>query len=828
MRKSLLTISLVALMCGPVTARTLSPSEALARALGNGNQAGAFRAPTRTAPVMTVGSESAPALYVFDQDKAGYLIVSADDVAAPVLGYSDSGTIDPDNLPDNLRWWLSQYKAQIEAATQGDAAAYSPVSRATREPIAPLLKTTWDQGAPYNNMCPPLNGRQTVTGCVATAMAQVMYYHKWPASFNALFNYTWTAGNTNLSWSQRNQVLDWANMLPTYHNVEYTSGEGNAVATLMKACGYAVNMNYNVPSAGGSGAQSTLIPRVLANLFKYDKGAYNAYRPFYSLEEWENLIYDNLKTCGPVIYSGNNNNGGHCFVCDGYSENGYFHFNWGWSGVSDGYYLLSALSPELQGIGGSTSGFNDNQEVGLGIKPANGFSSMKKIILCYGDLSADVAANGTLTLNGPFFNLSNGSISGKIGIRFVKDNGSSQDILVDQNYDIQSQSGYSSVSFNSSSLPSGSWKLYPIFRYSSGETVIIPCHADQAGYLDYTRSGNTITVTVPEIGRYNITDMKMATPIYKGSKFLVTGKATWSGSNSVQKPVYGVLMSGTSASTIVGIGATMPMEFQPDGTPVEFDYVSSDWYKITEVDGRPTMEAVDPAPGDYYFAMAVEKGYYDNVYSLISTPVRVKIQPTPLETKISVAALTIKDAKAVNPNNFQAAVAVSCESGYFFDNLIVAIFDSDTRLFVEELYTDTKPIEAHSRATLTAKGILSDVTPGKQYLAAVFRIIGTQSTQICNPVSFTVADISAIGDVISDARAHTVASPNPASDYTVVTAPAEIVRVDIASLSGSLVTAPAVIDGASARIDVSSLPAGLYIARVTTATGIETVKIIKK
>lgn len=825
MRKSLLTISLVALMCGPVTARTLSPSEALARALGNGNQAGAFRAPTRTAPVMTVGSESSPALYVFDQDKAGYLIVSADDVAAPVLGYSDSGTIDPDNLPDNLRWWLGQYKAQIEAATQGEAAAYSPVSRATREPIAPLLKTTWDQGAPYNNMCPSLNGRQTVTGCVATAMAQVMYYHKWPESFNALFNYTWTAGNANLSWSQRNQVLDWANMLPTYHNVEYTSGEGNAVATLMKACGYAVNMNYNVSSAGGSSAQSILIPRVLANLFKYDKGAYNAYRPFYSLEEWENLIYDNLKTCGPVIYSGNNNNGGHCFVCDGYSENGYFHFNWGWSGVSDGYYLLSALSPELQGIGGSTSGFNDNQEVGLGIKPANGFSSMKKIILCYGDLSADVAANGTLTLNGPFFNLSNGSISGKIGMRFVKADGSSQDVLINQSDDIQAGSGYSAFRLSTSSLPSGSWKLYPIFRYSSGETVIIPCHADQAGYLDYTKSGNTITVTVPEIGRYNITDMKMATPIYKGSKFLVTGKATWSGSNSVQKPVYGVLMSGTSASTIVGIGATMPMEFQPDGTPVEFDYVSSDWYKITEVDGRPTMEAVDPAPGDYYFAMAVEKGYYDNVYTLISTPIPVKVNPEPLQTKVTVSVLTIKDSEAVNPDEFCATAKVNCKSGYFFDNLIVAVFDPTTGTNMGQFYTNLVPIEANTSATLTAKGILSDVTPGKRYIAQIFTSDGTF---LDKAVSFTVADISAIGDVISNASAHTVASPNPASDYTVVTAPAEIVRVDIASLSGSLVTAPAVIDGASARIDVSSLPAGLYIARVTTATGIETVKIIKK
>ena len=141
---------------------------------------------------------------------------------------------------------------------------------------------------------------------------------------------------------------------------------------------------------------------MLANLFKYDKGAYNAYRPFYSLKKWENLIYDNLKACGPVIYSGNNNNGGHCFVCDGYSAKRLLPLQLGLERRERRLLLLSALSPELQGIGGSTSGFNDNQEVGLGIKPANGFSSMKKIILCYSN-DAGWAANGTLTLNGPFF-----------------------------------------------------------------------------------------------------------------------------------------------------------------------------------------------------------------------------------------------------------------------------------------------------------------------------------------------------------------------------------------------------------------------------------------
>lgn len=812
-------------MCGPVTARTLSPAEALERALGTGNQTGALRAPSRTAPLMTVGSQESPALYVFDQGKQGYLIVSADDVAAPVLGYSDSGTIDPDNMPESLRWWLSEYKAQIEAAASEGAVTYSKINRADRAPIAPLLKTTWDQGAPYNNLSPDINGQRTVTGCVATAMAQVMNYHKWPDKFNALFDYQWTAANTNLSWMAKDIVFSWDKMLDSYRNVEYTLAEGNAVATLMKACGYSVDMNYNVASTGGSGAQSTLIPKALSSYFKYDKGVYNAYRPFYSLTEWENLIYDNLKDCGPVIYSGNNDSSGHCFVCDGYSENGYFHFNWGWSGVSDGYYLLSALDPELQGIGGSTSGFNDNQEIALGIKPANGTSTMKKIILCYGYLSADVTPEGNLSIIGPFFNLSNDNITGRIGIRLVQDNGTSRDILIDQNKTIQAQSGYGSYTFGGASLPTGTWKLYPIFKYSSGETVIIPCHANQAGYLNYSKSGSKITVTVPEIGKYSINDMKLETPMYLDSKFLVTGKGVWSGSNSVSTPVYGVLMKGTSAESIIAFGATMPLEFMPDSEPVAFDYVSSDWFTIEEIDGRPTLTYANVTPGNYYFAMAIEKGYNHEGYTLISTPVQVNIQPAPLAPRLTVTSMTIKDANAVNPDDFQVTAEVTCQSGYFFDYLIVAVFDPRTNVNVGQFNTNVVPLEANSKATLTAKGVLTGLTAGKQYITQIFKPDGTYLEK---SVSFKVGQSSGIGDIISDGRTGATVSPNPATDFTVITATDEISRVDIASLSGSLVSVPVETDGTSARIDVSTLPSGLYIARITTASGVESVKIIKK
>lgn len=828
MRKSLLILSLVALTCGSAGARSLTPSEALARAMNSGNSSSPtqHRAPSRAIPMMTVGSTETPALYVFDQGKEGYLVVSADDVAAPVLGYSDSGIFDPDSIPDNLRWWLGQYREQIEAAVRDNAPEYGKVSRAERAPIAPLMKTTWDQGTPYNNYAPSILGQRTVTGCVATAMAQVMYYHKWPEKFNALFDYSWAAGNTSLKWSAQNVVLDWNNMLPSYKNVSYTMAQGNAVANLMKACGYSVNMNYNVSSKGGSGAVSSLIASALAKYFKYNKGVYNAYRPFYTLTEWENLIYDNLKNVGPVVYSGDNDSSGHCFVCDGYSENGYFHFNWGWSGVSNGYYLLSALDPELQGIGGSTSGFNNNQEIILGIKPASGVTTMKKIFLCFGDFSGEAGKEGGETyirLNGPFFNLSNGSITGAVGARFVMDNGTTKDVIHSQSSTINAQSGYSAYTI-SGDLPSGSGKLYPIIKYSGGEIAIIPCHADQAGYLDYRKSGSTVTVSTPELGTYSIADMKLETPMYLNSKFLVSGKAVWTGKESVQTPVYGLLLSGTSAESVVGYGATMPLEFLANGEPLQFEYVSSNWLKMTNDDNGISIDKANVTAGNYYFAFGIEKGYYDG-FKLISTPIQVKIQPEPMTTSITVLDFDIKDANNVNPDNFSATINLYCQAGYFFGNIIVAVFDKTTGANVGQFYTNAVPIEANKKAQLTVKGVLTNVTPGKRYIVQLFNSKGTylQKSQ-----EIIISTASGIEDIAADSDKGISVSPNPAADYTVISASQEIIRVDIASLGGAMVNVPVDIDGSNARVDVSTLAPGLYVGRVVTTDGIQPVKIIKK
>ena len=265
----------------PLSARTLSPEEALSRASDTTGKhlAAPLTETTYAKLAFTQISKNTdnPTVYVFNKpSEKGYIIVSADDIAIPVLGFSDSGTFDAENIPDNLRWWLEEYSREITYASENNLTekAYSidlgGMNKISRNPISPMLSTKWNQDAPYNNLCPDINGKKTYTGCVATAMAQVMNYCKWPEKGNGSHSYEWeyTTGNKKtLSMDFSSTTFDWANMLDSYTNGNYNSSQATAVATLMKACGYSVNMGYGTSA---SGAVTLLVGQSLINYFNYD------------------------------------------------------------------------------------------------------------------------------------------------------------------------------------------------------------------------------------------------------------------------------------------------------------------------------------------------------------------------------------------------------------------------------------------------------------------------------------------------------------------------------------------------------------------------------
>lgn len=375
----------------------LQPGEALSRAISDNPMRKRAYSGGDVELVYTAKSqtlENTNCFYVFNRNSGGYLIVTADDNLPAIIGYSDEGRYDPNNVPPQMKWWLDGKASEIsDFYAAGGVAPESPRTSnprtADKQNISPLLTCKWDQDDPYWNQCPYKGGSRCYTGCVATAMAQVMYYHKWPEQGKGSHQYYWSQGARYLSCDFSSIEFDWDVMTDTY-NRNSSNAAKEEVAELMYACGVSVDMMYGNAYDGGSGAYSDDIPVAMINYFDYDKGAKYVTRARYSDSNWEQLIYTELSEGRPVLYGGDGTNGGHQFVCDGYrSSDGFYHFNWGWSGDSDGYFKLNALNPSSLGAGGGAGGFNRNQDAVIGVKRPEGAKPVFK---------PEVASYGNFTL----------------------------------------------------------------------------------------------------------------------------------------------------------------------------------------------------------------------------------------------------------------------------------------------------------------------------------------------------------------------------------------------------------------------------------------------
>ena len=371
MRKSLLL--LVAILVSAMTfAGKVSEQQALQKARQFMQDK---RFETKALTRAQMGNGQVSPFYVFNvENNGGFVIVSGDDRTDDIIGYADKGHLSLENMPDNLKCWLDGYKAQIKLLNESKATSTRRMTRAAKAAVAPLIQSKWDQDDPYYIKCPKIpdeSGEYAVTGSVATAMAQVMYYHKWPKDATAAIpEYTTKKWQVDMP-ALDPIVFDWNSMKNTYSAGE-TWASVDAVANLMRYCGQAVEMNYGLASEGGSSAN--VYPEDMIKYFGYDKNAKKVYRCFYTGADWEDMIYKEVYEKRPVLYCGQSSSGDHQFVCDGYDGSGYFHFNWGWSGKSDGYFVLSLANPSDLGIGGGTSsdGFSYWQDAIINLKPENG------------------------------------------------------------------------------------------------------------------------------------------------------------------------------------------------------------------------------------------------------------------------------------------------------------------------------------------------------------------------------------------------------------------------------------------------------------------------
>ena len=267
---------------------------------------------------------AAVAYYVFNAgDGEGFVVVSGDDRTPAILGYADQGAFDLSNVPENMQAWLDDYARQIDYLDAHPQMAIAKAPASEHAAIRPMLTSTWNQGAPYNNLCPKDGNNRSVTGCVATAMAQVLYYHRYPArTTKTIPGYTTQKKGIKVA-AIGMTTIDWANMLDSYSGGETTTQE-QAVARLMQLCGASVEMDY---SSEASSASSWAASEALKNYFDYDRATTDLDRSNYLAAEWDELIYRELAEDRPVYYSGQSTGGGHAFVVDGYDKDGLYHVN---------------------------------------------------------------------------------------------------------------------------------------------------------------------------------------------------------------------------------------------------------------------------------------------------------------------------------------------------------------------------------------------------------------------------------------------------------------------------------------------------------------------
>lgn len=325
-----------------------------------------------------------PAFYVFtplNNSEGGYVIVSGIEEATPILGFSYTDVFDADLIPPAMRYLLGEYQAEIDAyrsipAHERKGRIYISGGRQNLpivgQGVSPLIQTSWNQGVPYNNLCPMDGSERSVTGCAATSTAQVMNYYEYPSSGTGSISYTTETKKIPVSFNFGATTFQWSRMLDSYSDGNYTSSQATAVATLMAACGAAFEMDYQSSS---SGAKPSKQMKGLVNYLGYDTDMALLYHENIPTEQWHTMILNELNDKHPILFSGQSSDGGHSFILDGYvnddSNNPSYHVNWGWGGHYDNYFKLNALEPAGQGIGGSSGGYNADQSILYGCFPEN-------------------------------------------------------------------------------------------------------------------------------------------------------------------------------------------------------------------------------------------------------------------------------------------------------------------------------------------------------------------------------------------------------------------------------------------------------------------------
>lgn len=768
------------------SAEVLTPAQALQRAGGQMRVVSLAGGSEVAVPAMTVNAaDHMPALYVFGTPYAGngFAILSADDLAVPVLGYADSGSFSAAEMPDNMKAWLDFYADEIAAARRAETASSNNggmrLARPDREPIAPICTTKWNQDSPYNDMCPKEGASRCYTGCVATAMAQVLKTYEHPAKCNGgEVTYSYYMNMDNKKPSNQRELtlnfdeveLDWAEMLDSYSG-SVTASQRRAVANLMYAVGVASEMAYGTSASGANAAYTA---QGLIRNFDYNRDMTYEMREWYDLVTWEDMIYSTLKGGHAVYYDGQNSNsstdnlsrvGAHAFVVDGYTGDGFFHLNWGWGGTSDGYFLLSALDPYSQGIGGSSSGYNFRQGTIVNMAPKSSNKIVAPLVFAivheskFGVTPTSVVATSSarVTFSGGYYNLSPSASTSnaRLAVRYTAADGT-------QTYADGVQLLPSLVLFLGpedfvckvpTGLADGRYIVEPMVKSASGRYYEVRCDAGGYGQLIAEVSGSTIQFSRPQYAAVSVVEADVPSAIYSGTTFMVNGLLGNATDQLYVGGLRGCFVSAVGSEAKIGETLAVSVEVAP-ASESEFSLNVS----------VPSNLSV----GNYRFCLTDYRG------KVISDLYDITLQKNPGLASFAPSTMEVTSAAA---NELCFVVDASVLSGYYSGEITVVVRNGNDSSQSRHFVSRTVNIGAGETKSVRIEGEYTDAKVGETYTAQAFVTVNGQKRSLTDAVSFRMADpvMSSIESVDAtetiapaeyfDLQGRRVDNPRPGSIY---------------------------------------------------------------
>jgi len=793
--------------------------------------------------------------FIFGTENQGFVIVAGDDRAIPILGYSDDGNFDPNNIPPNMQKWLEGYKAEIRYAIENNIVASArtqaewqslqsggcmnaPSSLAAA--VAPLLTTKWDQLPYYNDLCPGSGSNKAVTGCVATAMAQVMKFWNAPTTGTGFHSYnssnygTLTAnfGSTNYNWTS----------MPNQLTASSSAAQKTAVATLMYHCGVSVEMNYSAQSSGAYVASAAspithCTEYALKTYFGYKSTLKGVLKSNYTDANWINLLKIELDAHRPIVYVGSGNGGGHCFVCDGYDNNNYFHFNWGWSGHCDGYYAMNALNPTEPGTGGGSGTYNTNQHAVIGIEPGSGgggggttpTTNDLRLNSGLNMASTQIWFGSNFSVSASVKNFGTNTFSGLLGAAVFNNQGYFVDFLQTGSVTLQSGASgtytfnktgsmllvpgtYYVAIFYTSSPSAQDWTIVGDGSYSNVKQFQIIYSANIEVYSDFTISGGKLIQG--QTASVSVYVANAGSTTFYGDVHVNLAKLDGTWVQDIQiLSVNGLLSNnigyGTFVGTITAPPGTYLMElgYRNQGTS-QWYYAGSTYYQ------NPVYVIVEaqPIPPDIYETNDTQAQAYTLPVSFSSNNARVKTNGSNLHNSTDIDFY-----KIVLPAGYKYTITPRLQDQNSSNDgqqyTVDAIFSYSTNgTTYSDVYDDV----------MTGNIVVNN--GGTVYFQVAPYFAGNVGTYLLD-ISISRTSSTGIDDV--ELNNQISIYPNPVKDeLRIMNYELRIMNVEILDITGKIIYNSSFIF--NNFINVSSLPQGNYFLKIQTDKGIITKKFIKE